>query len=224
MSEPVKPLSINIPANQETAAQPSATELPKKQSKAEARSTNGSADKDDLTPVGVSSKSSFHSRTNQDQYRADYHPDNASKYANPNHYSARPETYHRKSFSSGAPGGPTSLSQATPVDSRRESASEHDVGHGRGPTANLSQAVDARSDAHWISLEDKRLQEDAEKKRHWKRWGPYLSERQWGTVREDYSANGDAGLTSRTRWPVAVPTDGVKMALPVSPTTTAGWA
>ncbi len=27
---------------------------------------------------------------------------------------------------------------------------------------------------------------------HWKRWGPYLSERQWGTVREDYSPNGDA--------------------------------
>jgi Glycosyl hydrolase family 63 C-terminal domain len=27
---------------------------------------------------------------------------------------------------------------------------------------------------------------------HWRRWGPYLSERQWGTVREDYSANGDA--------------------------------
>ena len=27
---------------------------------------------------------------------------------------------------------------------------------------------------------------------NWKRWGPYLSERQWGTVREDYSCNGDA--------------------------------
>ena len=27
---------------------------------------------------------------------------------------------------------------------------------------------------------------------HWRRWGPYLSERQWGTVREDYSANGNA--------------------------------
>src|SRR4029077_16814001 len=27
---------------------------------------------------------------------------------------------------------------------------------------------------------------------HWRRWGSYLSERQWGTVREDYSANGDA--------------------------------
>ena len=26
----------------------------------------------------------------------------------------------------------------------------------------------------------------------WKRWGPYLSERQWGTVREDYSPDGDA--------------------------------
>lgn len=26
----------------------------------------------------------------------------------------------------------------------------------------------------------------------WKKWGPYLSERQWGTVREDYSPNGDA--------------------------------
>ena len=35
-----------------------------------------------------------------------------------------------------------------------------------------------------------RLEEDARRERNWKRWGPYLSERQWGTVREDYSANG----------------------------------
>src|SRR5271157_2675365 len=27
---------------------------------------------------------------------------------------------------------------------------------------------------------------------HWRRWGPYLSERQWGTVREDYSEHGEA--------------------------------
>src|SRR4030088_430308 len=27
---------------------------------------------------------------------------------------------------------------------------------------------------------------------NWKKWGPYVSDRQWGTVREDYSANGDA--------------------------------
>jgi hypothetical protein len=35
-----------------------------------------------------------------------------------------------------------------------------------------------------------RLKEDAQREKNWKRWGPYLSERQWGTVREDYSANG----------------------------------
>jgi hypothetical protein len=41
-------------------------------------------------------------------------------------------------------------------------------------------------------MEKVRLQEAREKKRSWKKWGPYLSERQWGTVREDYSPNGDA--------------------------------
>ena len=40
------------------------------------------------------------------------------------------------------------------------------------------------------SGESKRLIEDAERQHDWKRWGPYLSERQWGTVREDYSADG----------------------------------
>ncbi|KAF8629395.1 hypothetical protein AX15_003450 [Amanita polypyramis BW_CC] len=37
-----------------------------------------------------------------------------------------------------------------------------------------------------------RLQQDDKHEKHWKRWGPYLSDRQWATVREDYSANGDA--------------------------------
>jgi hypothetical protein len=36
-----------------------------------------------------------------------------------------------------------------------------------------------------------RLAEDTRRERNWKRWGPYLAERQWGTVREDYSAYGD---------------------------------
>ena len=36
-----------------------------------------------------------------------------------------------------------------------------------------------------------RLQEDQDKTRYWKRWGPYMSERSWGTVREDYSKGGD---------------------------------
>ena len=37
-----------------------------------------------------------------------------------------------------------------------------------------------------------RLEEAAAKYKHWRRWGPYLSERAWGTVREDYSPNGTA--------------------------------
>jgi hypothetical protein len=41
-------------------------------------------------------------------------------------------------------------------------------------------------------MENIRLQEARENKSPWKKWGPYLSERQWGTVREDYSENGDA--------------------------------
>jgi Glycosyl hydrolase family 63 C-terminal domain len=42
------------------------------------------------------------------------------------------------------------------------------------------------------TIEDQRLEESRQRKKHWKRWGPYLSERQWGTVREDYSPNGTA--------------------------------
>jgi len=42
-----------------------------------------------------------------------------------------------------------------------------------------------------MTAEDRRLAEDAQRQGNWKRWGPYLSERQWGTVREDYSADGD---------------------------------
>ncbi len=38
--------------------------------------------------------------------------------------------------------------------------------------------------------ESVRLDEDAQRTSNWKRWGPYLSDRQWGTVREDYSADG----------------------------------
>jgi len=43
-----------------------------------------------------------------------------------------------------------------------------------------------------VTQEEKRLQEAQTRKAHWKRWGPYLSERAWGTVREDYSSNGTA--------------------------------
>jgi Mannosylglycerate hydrolase MGH1-like glycoside hydrolase domain len=43
-----------------------------------------------------------------------------------------------------------------------------------------------------MTREQLRLQEHHEHKADWKHWGPFLSERAWGTVREDYSANGDA--------------------------------
>jgi hypothetical protein len=43
-----------------------------------------------------------------------------------------------------------------------------------------------------MTEEQTRLQEARDPNKPWKKWGPYLSERQWGTVREDYSDNGDA--------------------------------
>ncbi|OQO09114.1 hypothetical protein B0A48_06005 [Cryoendolithus antarcticus] len=43
-----------------------------------------------------------------------------------------------------------------------------------------------------LSQEERRLQEDRDRKKYWKKWGPYVAERQWSTVREDYSADGDA--------------------------------
>ena len=42
------------------------------------------------------------------------------------------------------------------------------------------------------TAEEKRLEEVRREIAPWKRWGPYLSERQWGTVREDYSEDGNA--------------------------------
>src|SRR5437762_4482991 len=43
-----------------------------------------------------------------------------------------------------------------------------------------------------MTKEESRLEESRGRSAHWKRWGPYLSERAWGTVREDYSPHGTA--------------------------------
>jgi len=43
-----------------------------------------------------------------------------------------------------------------------------------------------------LTAEARRLEQDRRREKHWKRWGPYLSERAWGTVREDYSPYGTA--------------------------------
>jgi hypothetical protein len=56
-------------------------------------------------------------------------------------------------------------------------------------TSIANETVDARS---VDCTEQKRLNEAREGGVAWKKWGPYLSERQWGTVREDYSADGNA--------------------------------
>ena len=43
-----------------------------------------------------------------------------------------------------------------------------------------------------MTAEERRIEESRRRTKHWKLWGPYLSERAWGTVREDYSPTGDA--------------------------------
>ncbi len=43
-----------------------------------------------------------------------------------------------------------------------------------------------------MTAELRRLEQSNQRTAHWKRWGPYVSDRAWGTVREDYSASGDA--------------------------------
>src|SRR5215467_12540327 len=43
-----------------------------------------------------------------------------------------------------------------------------------------------------MTSEEQRLEDTRDRQGHWNRWGPFLSERAWGTVREDYSANGTA--------------------------------
>src|SRR5499427_4684381 len=43
-----------------------------------------------------------------------------------------------------------------------------------------------------MTAERERIEESGRKARHWSRWGPYISDRAWGTVREDYSTDGAA--------------------------------
>jgi hypothetical protein len=60
------------------------------------------------------------------------------------------------------------------------------AGSGQAPT------LSAGTGASRVTAEHQRLQQSREQRAQWKKWGPYLSERQWGTVREDYSEGGDA--------------------------------
>src|SRR4051794_4913089 len=62
---------------------------------------------------------------------------------------------------------------------------------GAGPSSSFARDPQPLSTSQLPTAEQRRLDE-CRKGIKWRRWGTYLAERQWGTVREDYSANGDA--------------------------------
>ena len=69
----------------------------------------------------------------------------------------------------------------------------------KGPFKRMHTTVGLRVSA----AEATRLREDKERTSNWKRWGPFLSERQWATVREDYSPDGswyEIANPSLDRW------------------------
>ncbi|KAG1896677.1 Six-hairpin glycosidase-like protein [Suillus fuscotomentosus] len=82
-----------------------------------------------------------------------------------------------------APKPPPKTSKAISGDLKTE-----EYGSIKSYKQRLSEALGV--DYHGV--EKYRLLQDENRERHWKRWGPYLSDRQWATVREDYSDNGDA--------------------------------
>jgi hypothetical protein len=63
-----------------------------------------------------------------------------------------------------------------------------------------------------MTQEQIRLSESSAQKKHWKRWGPYPSERAWGTVREDYSPHGIAWEYFLKITPAHAPIAGTTMA------------
>jgi glycogen debranching enzyme len=56
----------------------------------------------------------------------------------------------------------------------------------------MAAKTQSRAELSGLTAEEKRLAEDRAHQKYWRRWGPYLSERQWGAVREDYSYDGNA--------------------------------
>jgi len=56
-----------------------------------------------------------------------------------------------------------------------------------------------------MNAEQLRVQRNSRSEEAWDLWGPYLSERAWGTVREDYSANGRRGTIFHSTMPARAP-------------------
>src|SRR5438094_31141 len=95
---------------------------------------------------------------------------------------------------SGAPGS-TSTSGLRRSPFKTNSSSQREQKQGVDPMAVLLAETKRElkePGARTLTKEEQRLEESRERRVHWKRWGPYLSERQWGTVREDYSPGGTA--------------------------------
>ncbi|KAF9244864.1 Six-hairpin glycosidase-like protein [Melanogaster broomeanus] len=89
---------------------------------------------------------------------------------------------------------PKLAATSRPEPHTKSKSSPHDPHKTGGDTVskNYRQRLNDRLGAEYQGAERYRLQQDEARQRHWKRWGPYISDRQWATVREDYSENGDA--------------------------------
>ncbi len=100
-----------------------------------------------------------------------------SKGSRPKRVSARPKAVKPRKAELGA------LSSDERSDSKRKLS----LARRLAPASNRGAA-----DPKYTDPESLRLDADSDREANWKRWGPYLSERQWGTVREDYSADGSS--------------------------------
>ena len=72
--------------------------------------------------------------------------------------------------------------------------------------------------------EQLRLEETRKQKVPWKKWGSYLSERKWGTVRENYSEGAMPGTSSPTTMPARAPTARARTATRAFPMTSSNSA
>src|SRR5678816_2576033 len=75
---------------------------------------------------------------------------------------------------------------------RRCKRQPHFARRGRGVVAGSGRVVSLDPGRGAMNAEGRRLAAARTQAAPWRKWGPYLSERQWGTVREDYGPSGDA--------------------------------
>ncbi|GJE94908.1 hypothetical protein PsYK624_110840 [Phanerochaete sordida] len=89
------------------------------------------------------------------------------------------------------PTAPATPAQPPKLRETKIDSSPGDTAEDR-PTKSFRERLVEQLGTDYHGAERYRLVQDDDKEVHWKRWGPYVSDRQWATVREDYSHNGDA--------------------------------